>query len=442
MEDIIGRDWARSLRSKFGITELNAMQQESFAAIESGRDVMLFSPTGSGKTLAFLLPLMRLLDPNLEAIQLLILVPSRELAQQIEQVARNLGTGLKVNSVYGGRSGMQDRLDLKQKPAVLIGTPGRVADRFRRDEIDLNEVRYLALDEFDKSLEIGFEKEMKEIVRSLPNISQRILTSATGGTQVPDFVAIRDAEVVDYGAPQSDRLTVRAVQASSIDKLQTLGDVLANMEGKPGVIFCNFKNTLFQVSDFLSNERIVHGNFYGGMEQIDRDRSLITFRNGTHQLLLATDLAARGLDIPEIQFIIHFEIPIHLEEFTHRNGRTARMHSEGEAIIIQHPQERTPQYYREMKLPLEQIATQTKYSFPRPKYATLYISGGRRDKISKGDIAGLLFKQGGLTKDEVGVIELQQSCAYVGVVREKAHEVADRTTDTKLKKKKVRISVL
>lgn len=418
------------------------MQQESFAAIESGRDVMLFSPTGSGKTLAFLLPLMRLLDPKLEEIQLLILVPSRELAQQIEQVARTLGTGLKVNSVYGGRSGMQDRLDLKQKPAVLIGTPGRVADRFRRDEINLDEVRYLALDEFDKSLEIGFEKEMKEIVRSLPNIAQRILTSATGATSIPDFVGVIDPEVVNYSGPQSEALTIKAYQASHPNKLQTLKQVLLAHGGQPGVIFCNFKNTLFEVSDYLSDQRIIHGTFYGGMEQLDRDRSLITFRNGTHQLLLATDLAARGLDIPEIKFIIHFEIPLHEEEFTHRNGRTARMHREGEAIILQHPDARTPQYYRDMKLPLEQPEPVSHKMAKLPEYRTLYISGGRRDKISKGDIAGLMFKQGGLQKEELGVIELQQDCAYVGVVRDKASKVAERTTNTKLKKKKVRISVL
>lgn len=418
------------------------MQQESFAAIESGRDVMLFSPTGSGKTLAFLLPLMRLLDPKLEEIQLLILVPSRELAQQIEQVARNLGTGLKVNSVYGGRSGMQDRLDLKQKPAVLIGTPGRVADRFRRDEINLDEVRYLALDEFDKSLEIGFEKEMKEIVRSLPNIAQRILTSATGATSIPEFVGVIDPEVVNYSGPQSEALTIKAYKASHPNKLETLKQVLLAHEGQPGVIFCNFKNTLFEVSDYLSDQRIIHGTFYGGMDQLDRDRALITFRNGTHQLLLATDLAARGLDIPEIKFIIHFEIPLHEEEFTHRNGRTARMHREGEAIILQHPDGRTPQYYRDMKLPLEQPEPVSRKMAKLPEYRTLYISGGRRDKISKGDIAGLMFKQGGLQKEELGVIELQQDCAYVGVVRDKATEVAERTTNTKLKKKKVRISVL
>jgi superfamily II DNA/RNA helicase len=442
MEEQIGRDWARRLKSKLNITSLNTMQSESFAAVESGRDVLLFSPTGTGKTLAFLLPLMRLLDPNSQEIQLLILVPSRELAQQIEQVARTLGTGFKVNSVYGGRSGVQDRLDLKHRPAILIGTPGRVADRFRRDDLNLDEVRYLALDEFDKSLEIGFEREMKQIIGSLPNVCQRILTSATGSTAVPEFVGVIDPEIVDYSAERTGGLRIRAVEADTKDRLATLKDLLLTLQGKPGVIFCNFKNTLFEVSDFLSDHRIIHGCFYGGMEQLDRDQSLITFRNGTHQLLLATDLAARGLDIPEIAFIIHFEIPIHLEEFTHRNGRTARMHREGEAIVLQHKDQRLPQYYRDMKLDLEQVAPQQQTSVLLPEFSTLYISGGRRDKISKGDIAGLLFKQGGLTKEEVGVIELQQNCAYVGVTREKAYEVAEKTTNTKLKKKKVRISVL
>mgnify|MGYP003404192841 FL=1 len=169
------KDTIESILNKFEITALNPMQERASKAIQSKSDVVLLSPTGTGKTLAFLLPLIERLDRECEEIQLLILVPSRELAQQIEQVARNMGSGFKVNAVYGGRSGSEDKIDLRHRPAILIGTPGRVADRIRRDKFPLEYINTLILDEFDKSLEIGFEKEMTEIIDALPNVKQRIL---------------------------------------------------------------------------------------------------------------------------------------------------------------------------------------------------------------------------------------------------------------------------
>ena len=185
------KDLLKSFLEKFNISALNPMQTEARKAIYAGNDVVLLSPTGSGKTLAFLLPLIERLDPNAEGIQAIVLVPSRELAMQIEQVARQLGSGFKINAVYGGRSGQMDKADLKTKPALLIGTPGRIADRFRRDDMNLSGVRTLVLDEFDKSLEVGFEREMSEIVRSLQAVNQRVLTSATDAVAIPEVFGYR-----------------------------------------------------------------------------------------------------------------------------------------------------------------------------------------------------------------------------------------------------------
>ena len=432
-----------SILNKFEITALNPMQEKAIKTIRNKSDVVLLSPTGTGKTLAFLLPLIETLDANCAEIQLLILVPSRELAQQIEQVARKMGSGFKVNAVYGGRAGMLDKIDLRHRPAILIGTPGRVADRIRRDNFPLEFIKTLVLDEFDKSLEIGFEKEMIEIIEALPNVQQRILTSATSDANLPKFVGLRKPVFINFAQEENSQLTIKIVQSPEKDKLNTLVKTLAFIGFKPGIIFCNFKDALDRVSEFLTDNHISHECFHGGMEQIDRERALIKFRNGTSQILLATDLAARGLDVPEIEFILHYHLPIHEKEFTHRNGRTARVNRNGTAYILQGKGEELPDFIEKIAPEILTIDDQQKTKHSSPvKWTTLYITGGRRDKISKGDVAGLFIKQGGIHKDQLGVIEVKQDCTYVGVHADIAKKLIEKTNNTRLKTKKVRISLI
>lgn len=432
-----------SLLSKFEITELNPMQKKSAKTIKADKDVVLLSPTGTGKTLAFLLPLVERLDKDCDEIQVLILVPSRELAQQIEQVARKMGSGFKVNSVYGGRPGMQDKIDLKRRPAILIGTPGRIADRFRRDNYSLNDIKTLVLDEYDKSLEIGFENDMEEIIDTLPNVQQRILTSATSDIKIPDFVGLETPVFINYLKEGNNQLTIKALLSPEKDKLQALKKALEHIGSQPGIVFCSFKDALERVSDFLYENEIPHVNYHGGMEQMDRERALVKFRNGTNQLLLATDLAARGLDIPEIKFILHYHLPLRNKEFTHRNGRTARMNRDGVAYILHWKGEELPDFIQEIAPETLDVDELEKSTLQAPvEWETLYITGGRRDKISKGDIAGLFLKQGGIKKEQLGAIELKQNAAYAGVQADVIEELVEKTNNTKLKKKKVRISVI
>ena len=432
-----------SVLNKFGITALNPMQEEACKTIKLKSDVVLLSPTGTGKTLAFLLPLIEKLDKNCVEIQILILVPSRELAQQIEQVARKMGSGFKVNAVYGGRAGSLDKIDLKHRPAILIGTPGRIADRIRRDSFSLEYINILVLDEYDKSLEIGFEKEMAEVVEALPNVRQRILTSATSDAKIPRFVGLQKPIFINYLHEGISKLTIKTLLSNEKDKLIGLGKALAFIGHQPGIIFCNFKDALERVSEFLTENNIHHESFHGGMEQIDRELALIKFRNGTNQLLLATDLAARGLDIPEIKFILHYHLPLRNKEFTHRNGRTARMKRNGIAYILHWKEEELPDFIQEIAPENLNIEDQQKATLPSPvKWKTLYITGGRRDKISKGDVVGLFLKQGQIQKDQLGVIELKQNCTYAGVHAEIAEMLIEKTNNSKLKKKKVRISLI
>ena len=428
----------KSILQKLGINELNPMQIAAHEAISTHHEVVLLSPTGTGKTLAFLLPLIAELNPTSDQIQALILVPSRELAIQIEQVVREMGSGYKTNAVYGGRSGTKDKMELKHAPAILIGTPGRVADHMRRENIDTGDIATLVLDEFDKSLETGFEKEMKEIVQLLPSSIKKVLTSATQKVQIPAFANIHNPKKLNFLGETSIQLSTKIVEAPTKDKLPTLEQLISHIGNGSGIIFCNLKETIQTVSDFLENSNIAHACFYGGLEQIDRERALIKFRNGTYRLLVATDLAARGIDVPEMDFIIHYQLPFKKEEFTHRNGRTARMNTDGTAYIIRGLHEKLPAFVEEAEL----IDIQTDHSPSSTNWETLYISGGRKDKISKGDIAGLFFKQGNLQKDELGTIELKQDCAFVAVPKAKVDRLITELNNTRLKKKKVRISLL
>jgi len=428
----------QEILAKLGIAALNPMQEEALSAIATSPNTVLLSPTGTGKTVAFLLPTLDALDVECDTVQLLILVPSRELAIQIEQVIREMGSGFKANAVYGGRPFTKDKVELAHTPAIVIGTPGRVADHLRRETFGVSNIKTIVLDEFDKSLEIGFETEMREILEHLPAIEKRILTSATQGIEIPKFAGVQNPKVIDYLGTKTTNLAIKKVVAPQKDKIQTLVELLHNIGNQPGIIFCNFKDTIQFVSDALKDNNIPHGCFHGDLEQLDRERALIKFRNGTHQIIIATDLAARGLDIPELNFIIHYQLPLKAEEFTHRNGRTARMNAEGTAYVLQWKHENTPSFITTsdvIKLKSKRITIQS-------PWATLYISGGRKDKISKGDLAGLFFKQGKLERDELGVIELKQDCAFVAIPKHKVASVIEKTNNTRLKKKKVRITVL
>jgi len=391
----------KEILAKLGIQALNQMQTEARKAILHGNEVVLLSPTGTGKTLAFLLPIMSTLKLSVETVQVLILVPSRELAIQIEAVMRSMGSGFRVGSVYGGRPGSKEREDLKPPPAILVGTPGRVADHLRREAFSVKTIQTLVLDEFDKSLETPL--------------------------------------TINYLGTRSSQLRLVDVPAPEKDKLLTLEKVLSQTGSGRGIIFCNVKGTLRFVADFLDSRNIDYGVFMGGLEQTERERALIKFRNGTHRLLLSTDLAARGIDVPELDFIIHFQMPPKEAEFTHRNGRTARMHANGTAYLMHWDGYPLPDYVSDTEdIDLDPEPGNVQNS----KWATLYVSAGRKDKVSKGDIAGLFFKQGGLEKGELGVIELLADCTFVSVPRAKTEGLIALLNNGRVKKRKIRVNQL
>lgn len=423
------------------ITALNAMQLASLEESKKDKDLVLLSPTGSGKTLAFLLPLLASLRPEASGVQALILSPSRELALQIEQVFKSMGTGFKVNACYGGHPFKVEKNNLSQAPAVLVGTPGRLADHLRRNSFDPSSISFLVMDEFDKALEFGFEKDMSFIIAQCSGLTKRMLTSATKPLEIPTFAGIQSPTELNFltETKATQGLELKSVRAEGVDKLYTLFKLICKIGDGVSLIFCNHRDAVDRISDLLHEQGVVHDVFHGGLEQENRERALIKFRNGSHRLLITTDLASRGLDIPEIKHVIHYQLPLTEDSFIHRNGRTARMHAEGTAYLVMAKDEELPKYIHQ-KITEESVSE--KLPLPElPDWETLYIGGGKKDKINKVDIVGLLLQKGGLAKDELGLIEVQDKASFVAIKRNKIHQTLDLIRNEKIKKMKLKMAV-
>ena len=421
------------------IASLNEMQRVAINSA-SNTDTVILSPTGSGKTIAFLIPVLSRLDDAKTGIQAMILVPSRELALQIEQVFKAMGTGFKVNCFYGGHPVKTERNNLIEAPAVLIGTPGRIAYHIRHENFNPNAIHTIVLDEFDKALEFGFEEDMAFIISRLKNVGRRILTSATKMTEIPSFTGLGKSTEVNFLSDSNSLpdLVIKSVVSDAADKLEALFSLICKIGNRSTLVFCNHREAVDRISALLWNMGLDHGVFHGGMEQEDREKALLKFRNGSYRFLITTDLASRGLDIPEIEFVVHYQLPHNEEAFLHRNGRTARMHSSGTAYVILTEDEK-PSFLKDKTvievLPEKDIVPEN------TSWATLYLGAGRKDKINKIDIVGLLMKKGKLEKDELGLIEVQDYASYAGVSRKKIANLVKLLKNEKIKNKKIKIEI-
>jgi len=416
------------------------MQEEVIQKASSAGNLMLLAPTGTGKTLAFLLPVISRLKPNQQGVQAMIIAPSRELALQIENVFRSMKTSYKVSCCYGGHDIKIEQNSLMEAPAVVIGTPGRIADHLHRDSFTTESIKIVVLDEFDKSLQLGFHDQIKAIFRKLNRNEQHILTSATRMAALPEFLPFQKIETINYlGDESASKLELKLVRTKSAEKVETLMRLVAGFNQEVCLVFCNHRDAVERISTLFQKHKFEHGTFHGAMEQIDREKNLIKFRGGAHNVLIATDLAARGLDIPEIRHVVHYQLPPQYDAFIHRNGRTARMHAAGEAYIILADEESLPPY---IDRSIGEVKLQPELRLPPPpEYACLYISAGKKDKVNKGDIAGLLMKKGALQSEDVGLITTLDHASFVAVKRSVAGEVLNRIKDERLKKIKVKIAI-
>ena len=417
------------------------MQVAAGNTIHEQDNVLLLSATGSGKTLAYLLPIVKLINKTNTNTQALIIVPSRELAIQIETVFKSMGTDLKVTCCYGGHLRETEENNLKQPPALLIGTPGRLADHIRRGNITVDSIETLVLDEFDKSLELGFLEEMSFITGALKSLQKRILTSATKAVEIPAFVGMNDTVTLDFlpDKETSTGLEVKIVLSDGKDKLETLFRLICLLGNRSTIIFCNHRESVERTSNFLKEKDILNVFYHGALEQQERDAALCKFRNGTANVLVTTDLASRGLDIANIRYIIHYHLPGSEDIFTHRNGRTARMDASGTAILILSPEEELPAYIDPGTVQIELPATTTLPD--KPQWSTLFIAAGKKDKVNKIDIVGFLSNKGLLKKEDIGLIEVKDFFSFVAVKKIKMGETLRLIKDQKIKNKKVKMAV-
>jgi ATP-independent RNA helicase DbpA len=437
---LLNPDVVKKMLSHLRIDELNEMQSTALEAGQKDQDMILLSDTGSGKTLAFLLPILALMDEKASGTQAMVIVPSRELAIQIEQVFKTMGTGFKVTCCYGGHLRETEENNLIEAPALIIGTPGRLADHLRRNNIRPDTIRTLVLDEFDKSLELGFSEEMSAIIGSLRGLKKRILTSATEASEIPDYVGLGTTETLNYlTGEKRERLELQQVLSPDKDKIETLFRFICMVGDRSAVVFCNHRESVERTSELLKDRGIVNVFYHGAMEQPERDSALAKFRNGTSDILVTTDLASRGLDVPNIRYIIHYHLPNTEDIFIHRNGRTARMDASGTAVLIMGPEESLPSWIKDEPLTIE--LPETAVVPDKPKWTTFFVSAGKKDKVNKIDIVGFFTNKGQLKKEDIGLIEVKDFFAFVGIRKSKASHTLQLIKNERLKNKKLKIDI-
>ncbi|WP_432221694.1 DEAD/DEAH box helicase [Flavobacterium sp. TMP13] len=430
----------KNILSNLGISNLNEMQEVAQDTILNDNNTLLLSPTGSGKTLAFLLPVLQLLQPEILSVQCLILVPSRELGLQIEQVWKKMATDYKVNICYGGHSIDTEIKNLSNPPAVLIGTPGRIADHIDRETFRTDKIQTLILDEFDKSLQLGFHEQMSFIIGKLSKLNKRVLVSATSDIEIPKYTRVINPTVLDFLTEEEKiNLSTKLVVSKDKDKLGSLFNLICSLKSEAAIVFCNHRDAAERISDTLNEKGIYSTYYHGGMDQDERERALIQFRNGSMSYLITTDLASRGLDIPEMKHVIHYHLPLKEEEFTHRNGRTARMQAKGTAYVLIHESEKKLDYV-DYKMDVMDVSAATTLPKP-PEFQTIYVSGGKKNKLNKIDIVGFFSQKGNLEKGDLGLIEVKDFISFAAVRFNKVQDLLKNVRDEKMKGKKFKIEV-
>ena len=367
--------------------------------------------------------------------QAIVVTPGRELALQSSTVLKNMGSGLRAMACYGGRSTMDEHRVLRQvRPQIIFGTPGRLNDHLDKGNFSPYHIKYLVIDEFDKCLEMGFQDEMSRLVKSLPGLRRHFLLSATESEEIPRFVHMGKVEKLDYRMDEEqvpERVHIYKVMSPEKDKLESLSLLLRSLGDTSTIVFLNYRDSVERTNRYLADQGFSTAFFHGGLEQKEREAALYRFSNGSANVFVSTDLASRGLDIPDIDNIIHYHLPESEDGYIHRVGRTARWEAKGKAYFLLGPTESIPEYVdaevEEYEIPAELPAP------AQPKMATIYIGKGKKDKISKGDILGFLCKKGGLQSSEIGKIDVNDRYAYAAIARPKLRSVLQKVKGEKIK---------
>lgn len=431
--------------SALGISSLNDMQQAMLAATpQLTRGIMLLAPTGSGKTLAFALPLLKTLNPPAGRVQAIVIAPGRELVLQIAGILRKLAPAYRLVTLYGGHS-VKDEVNSLSVPCdIVVATPGRLLDHINRRNIEVITCRIVVLDEFDKSLSLGFEQDMKRIFSHLKNVSRLILTSATEAPSIPDFIPFTDPIRLDYlgdGEELRERAPVHIVEADGPDKLETLLALLERLaaghdEIGRTALFVNHRESAERVYSWLAKRGVPAVLYHGALDQAGREKALALFRSGSRPVLVTTDLGARGLDVEGVDNVVHYHLPPTPEDWTHRNGRTARAGKTGDIYVIRSPRESLPEYME----PYDSFSLSGPKGTLHARLDTLRIAAGKREKISRGDLLGWLVKDCGVPGDVIGRLEVADHFSLATMPAEWASRVLARGKNQRIKGSNRRVS--
>ncbi|MDE6048966.1 MAG: DEAD/DEAH box helicase [Paramuribaculum sp.] len=426
-----------NISARLGITALKPMQLE-LAASDASK-IRLAAPTGSGKTIAFVINLLKHIGAPGRGVQGVIIAPSRELVLQIAAVVKGAAVGYKVVSLYGGHKMEDEKNTLSPLPDIIVATPGRLLDHLNRGTISLSDAGLLVLDEYDKCVELGFEADMKKIVRKMPSLKRILLTSATIAAQLPDYLPQSGWQEIDYSNGTSLNLQKVHVESPATDKAQTLVDLLCAIPQKKTMIFVNHRESAERLYNYLKKYHMPAVLYHGGLEQHDRQMAVNLFENGTVDTIVATDLAARGLDIEGVDAVIHYHLPPAAENWIHRNGRTARNGADGTVYVITSEADSIPDYVewdRDYFPPVVEKCSRGS------DIATLHFNIGRKKKVSKGDIVGFLIANTPLESAEIGKINVYDHEAIAAVPADKIRDIVKSAEGQRLKNKKVRVTQL
>lgn len=428
-----------------GYTRLTPIQSESLPHILDGKDVIAQAKTGSGKTACFGIGMISRLDSGSFRVQALVVCPTRELADQVCKEIRRLARftqNIKVLALCGGVPFGPQADSLQHGVHIVVGTPGRLQEHLRKRSLRLGNLKILVLDEADRMLDMGFEEAVSEVISYAPTHRQTLLFSATFADPIRDMSRKFQYKPVTVSIEERHHDNVIEQRFFQIDKghrVHALGYLLASYRPESTVIFCNTKKDCHDIANELENSGFSVQALHGDLEQQDRDRVLVRFANKSCSILVATDVAARGLDIKELQAVINYELPWDPEVYVHRIGRTGRAGNKGLALSLCAQQElnrvKAIEEYQNTPAKWDEVAPfkMSREQRFEPPMITLSIAGGRKDKMRPGDILGALTGDGGVPGSEVGKIDIFDNYAYVAIKRTSADKALSCLRNGKIK---------
>ncbi|WP_342601272.1 DEAD/DEAH box helicase [Psychrobacillus sp. FSL H8-0483] len=459
---------------QLGYTEPTEVQQKVIPVALGKQDILVKSKTGSGKTASFATPLCELVDWEENKPQALVLTPTRELAVQVQEDITNIGRYKRIKglALYGKSPFAKQKLALKQKTHIVVGTPGRVLDHIEKGSLDVSKIEYLVIDEADEMLNMGFLEQVESIIKLLPKERTTMLFSATLSDRIKKLsskymkqpVSIEIDSKIEEDAPNIEHVKYVVKDDQKLAFLEKL-TIIENPDSC--IIFCRTKERVDQLVDALDSKGYTADKIHGGMMQEDRFEVMDEFRRGDFRYLIATDVAARGIDIEEITHVVHYDVPLEQESYVHRTGRTGRAGRSGKSIMLATPHE--DKFVKEIEafigfeiptgaeLSAEAVAKnraafdlkmQEQPELKKSKgeqlnadITKLYFNGGKKKKIRAVDFVGTLAKIDGVSADDIGIITIQDNVSYVEILNGKGPLVLKTMRNTTIKGKLLKVHI-